>query len=102
MASSWSLGVCGLLGDQSDTSLLALSWENTNGLVSSISICTLHGYVEFRSVVSISAYLVVDESSVLAGVNVLQVQWVAGQLGSATRGSLDEERVAVAYQNKTN
>lgn len=29
---AWALGLCVLLGDKSDTTLLALSWENTDSL----------------------------------------------------------------------
>lgn len=56
---SRSLWVLRLLGDQSNTSLVALSWDNSNGL----SIISALSYA--RSLCCSKAYLVVDESSIL-------------------------------------
>ncbi len=55
----WLLDGAGLLGDQGNTTLLSLSWLNTNGLG-------------------------VDKTGVLAGVEVDQVHWVAGELDTTT------------------
>jgi hypothetical protein len=58
--SSWLLCVLALLGDQLNTSLVALSWQNSDGL-SFISIPPQN----LLLISSVCAYLVVGISSVL-------------------------------------
>lgn len=65
--SAWALGLSDLLGDKSDTALLALSWEDTDGLSInqySFPIPSIPPLSLVRGSL-ICAYLVVDESGML-------------------------------------
>lgn len=62
----WSLDVLRLLGDQSDSALVALCWDDCNSL-SFLSVWFRQQYISSSIIAKklVLAYSVVDESSVL-------------------------------------
>lgn len=93
----------GLLGDDSEALVLAnnaQSLQKTTALVSHSLLVVGDPRICGALSRGGSIYLVVDETSVLAGVLVDQVQGVARELNTAILLALGEERVVVALTRR--